>query len=176
MRTFVFLFLLAVCAPAAGPAAFHVDYTTYLGGSLDDQPAGIAVDSSGNAYIVGTTSSPDFPFTSYDFSVPYQDHPCAFVAKLNPTAGALVWSICLPSAAGAAIALDAAPFPQTVLAAACSLGQVLYAGAAPGLVAGAVQVNVRISAGASTGDRVAIVVYIGNYASGFAGDTTVALR
>jgi uncharacterized protein (TIGR03437 family) len=69
-----------------------------------------------------------------------------------------------------------APFPQTVLAAACSLGQVLYAGAAPGLVAGAVQVNVQISAGASTGDRVAIVVYIGNYASGFLGDTTVALR
>ena len=108
MRTFVFLFLLAVRAPAAGPAAFHVDYTTYLGGSLDDQPAGIAVDTAGNAYIVGTTSSPDFPFTSYDFFVPYQDHPCAFVAKLNPAAGALVWSICLPSAAGAAIALDAA--------------------------------------------------------------------
>ena len=72
MRTFVFLFLLAVRAPAAGPAAFHVDYTTYLGGSLDDQPAGIAVDTAGNAYIVGTTSSPDFPFTSYDFFVPYQ--------------------------------------------------------------------------------------------------------
>src|ERR1039457_2473829 len=108
MRTFVFLFLLAVRAPAAGPAAFHVDYTTYLGGSLDDQPAGIAVDTAGNAYIVGTTSSPDFPFTSYDFFVPYQDHPCAFVAKLNPAAGALVWSICLPSAAGAAPALDGA--------------------------------------------------------------------
>jgi hypothetical protein len=43
-------------------------------------------------------------------------------------------------------------------------------------VAGAVQVNVRISADANTGDHVAIVVYIGNYASGFPGDTTVALR
>src|ERR1039457_723439 len=114
MRTFVFLFLLAVRAPAAGPAAFHVDYTTYLGGSLDDQPAGIAVDTAGNAYIVGTTSSPDFPFTSYDFIVPYQDHPCAFVAKLNPAAGALVWSICLPSAAGGARAPVAAGHLLTV--------------------------------------------------------------
>ena len=73
MRTFVFLFLLTARAPAAGPASFHVDYTTYLGGSLDDQPAGIVVDSAGNAYLVGTTSSSDFPFTSYDFFVPYQE-------------------------------------------------------------------------------------------------------
>src|ERR1035441_4167746 len=106
MRTFVFLFLLAVRAPAAGPAAFHVDYTTYLGGSLDEQPAGIAADSAGNAYIVGTTSSPDFPLTSTAFGAPSKDHACAFVAKLNAAGTAMVWSICLANATGNGIALD----------------------------------------------------------------------
>src|SRR5579883_34537 len=68
------------------------------------------------------------------------------------------------------------PFPAVALGAACSIGQVLYAGAAPGLVAGAVQVNVRISEDVTPGGRVPIVVYIGNYASGCSGDTTVAVR
>jgi uncharacterized protein (TIGR03437 family) len=43
------------------PAGTKVIYGTYLGGSLDDSGTGIALDSSGNAYIVGTTMSPDFP-------------------------------------------------------------------------------------------------------------------
>src|ERR1035441_3998375 len=74
---------------------FHVDYATYLGGSLDEQIAGIAVDSSGNVYVTGITDSPDFPLTSATFGAPSQGHACAFVTKLNPGATALVWSVCL---------------------------------------------------------------------------------
>jgi uncharacterized protein (TIGR03437 family) len=68
------------------------------------------------------------------------------------------------------------PFPMVAMGSSCNLGQVLYAGAAPGLVAGAVQVNVEISQTASAGAQVPIVISIGNFASGFFGDTTVAVQ
>ena len=38
-------------------------YSTYLGGSGDDVTQGIAVDSSGNAYVAGYTTSSNFPTT-----------------------------------------------------------------------------------------------------------------
>ena len=67
-------------------------YSTYLGGSGGDSAVGIAVDSAGNAYVGGHTSSTNFPVTpgAFDFiGDPAWD---AFVAKLNPTGTALVYS------------------------------------------------------------------------------------
>jgi hypothetical protein len=66
-------------------------YSTYLGGSGVDYGYGIAVDSSGNAYVTGRTYSTDFP-TANPLQASYKGELDAFVAKLNPAGSALVYS------------------------------------------------------------------------------------
>ena len=43
------------------PGATQLIYATFLGGSGDDRAYGIDIDSSGNAYIVGSTVYDEFP-------------------------------------------------------------------------------------------------------------------
>ncbi len=66
-------------------------YSTYLGGSSDDQGNAIAVDSSGNAYVTGTTLSANFP-KQIPFDGTFGGTQDAFVTKLNGTGSALVYS------------------------------------------------------------------------------------
>jgi uncharacterized protein (TIGR03437 family) len=92
--------------PVAQPAVPLTDYVTYLGGSYTDTVAGIAVDSTGSAYVAGTTSSPDFPVTSTSLGVPTIKSGCAFVTKFNPSGTAIDFSICLAASRATAFALD----------------------------------------------------------------------
>jgi hypothetical protein len=72
------------------PTGNALVYSTYLGGSDDDFGFGIAVDNSGNAYVVGDTDSVDFPVKNpYDDSLNYND---AFVTKLSPSGNMLLYS------------------------------------------------------------------------------------
>ncbi len=66
-------------------------YSTYLGGSGDDQGFGIAVDGLGNAYLTGHTKSTNFP-TMNPLQASNGGNYDAFVAKLNPSGSALVYS------------------------------------------------------------------------------------
>ncbi len=65
-------------------------YSTFLGGSGDDQAAGIVVDNAGDTYITGCTSSIDFPLASQNGPPPSGTN--AFVAKLDATGSNLVYA------------------------------------------------------------------------------------
>jgi hypothetical protein len=67
-------------------------YSTFLGGSIGQAGNGIAVDSTGNAYATGWTSSTDFPTVHAiqpTFGGGYVD---AFAAKINAAGSALIYS------------------------------------------------------------------------------------
>ena len=76
----------------------HTLFSTYLGGNGSDSPNVLQLDSSGNLYIGGSTTSLNFPTTQGGFQttplVPLWNNfgPGGFVSKLTPNAGALVYS------------------------------------------------------------------------------------
>ena len=95
-------------------------YLTYLGGTGNDCPTGVAVDASGNAYIAGYTTSPDFPIAGTN---PIQSRyggangaawyhtGDAFVTKLSPSGNKLIYSTYLGGSgddAATSIAVDSA--------------------------------------------------------------------
>jgi hypothetical protein len=68
-----------------------LSYSTYLGGNSTDQGLGVAVDSSGNAYVTGKTSSTDFPIEN-PFQANYIGGSDVFVTKLNASGNSLIYS------------------------------------------------------------------------------------
>src|SRR5262249_16717772 len=83
-------------------------YSTYLGGSGEDGGNGIAVDSAGNAYVTGDTSSADFPI-AFPIRAALNGFSDAFVAKLNASGFQLVYSTYLGGSGedgGGGIAVD----------------------------------------------------------------------
>ena len=75
-------------------------YSTYLGGSFDDQAIGIALDSTDSVYVAGSTYSADFPITPGSFQPVVAGQANAFVAKVNAAGSALVYSTALGAPAG----------------------------------------------------------------------------
>ena len=90
------------------PKADSIIYSTYLGGTGDDSITALALDATGAAYVTGTTSSPDFPTTANAFqrgnAGPLFNNSAervvgdAFVAKVSPSGGSLVFSTYLGGA------------------------------------------------------------------------------
>jgi len=73
-------------------------YSTYVGGSGSESGSGITVDGAGSAYVTGCTDSADFP--TQDPHQTYQGAGDAFVTKLSPDGGSLVYSTFLGGGGG----------------------------------------------------------------------------
>jgi hypothetical protein len=85
-------------------------YSTYLGGSGDDSANGIAVDSTGHAYVTGVTSSTNFPTSGApSIGFPGGGGTTAFVTKLSKDGSSSKFSLYL---GGTADAYHVAPFDQ----------------------------------------------------------------
>ncbi|HSS95914.1 MAG TPA: SBBP repeat-containing protein [Terriglobales bacterium] len=79
-----------------GPAGFHafvskvdpaghaLQYSTYLGGSETDTAMGVAVDFRGKIYVIGNTTSTDFPTTADAFQTTSKAENQVFVSKIDP--------------------------------------------------------------------------------------------
>jgi hypothetical protein len=83
-------------------------YSSYLGGTSRDEGRGIALDSSGNAYVTGWTTSNDFPTANAAQSA-YRGGQDAFVAKLDGAGATLAYSTYLGGTGaeqGSSIAVD----------------------------------------------------------------------
>lgn len=66
-------------------------YSTFIGGSNDDRSYGIAVDSSGSAYITGYTLSSNFPIQDA-FDESYKGKKDVFITKLSPDGKRIIYS------------------------------------------------------------------------------------
>jgi len=95
------------------PGGQALAFSTYLGGKGTDQALAIAIDSTTNIYITGSTSSSDFPVTSGAFQLTNvngtTDGSDAFVSKISPDGSKLIYSTYLGGTGadqGNAIAVD----------------------------------------------------------------------
>ncbi|MEE8311153.1 MAG: SBBP repeat-containing protein, partial [Candidatus Binatia bacterium] len=79
---------------AAGSALM---YSTYLGGANTDTAHDVAVDASGNAHIVGTTRSTDFP-TERPLQASLAGANDVFISKLSAAGSTLLYSTYLGGA------------------------------------------------------------------------------
>ncbi|GAA5185716.1 hypothetical protein GCM10023322_30340 [Rugosimonospora acidiphila] len=80
------------------PAGSALVYSTFLGGTKQESVGHIALDPQGDVYLGGSTMSPEFPTTPGAFDTTFNGPFESFVAKLNPSGSALLYSTFLGGA------------------------------------------------------------------------------
>jgi RHS repeat-associated protein len=69
-----------------------LEYSTYLGGTKTDAAVAVAVSATGEAYVVGSTRSSDFPDVGGVGSPSPVDNDTPFITKLNAAGTAIVYT------------------------------------------------------------------------------------
>ncbi|MHA1577626.1 MAG: SBBP repeat-containing protein [Candidatus Thorarchaeota archaeon] len=103
-----FRFLSSDISFQAGIEDSTLVYSTFLGGSGSERANSMAVDSEGNVYVTGVTSSADFP-TVNAYNDTYGQSDDCFVYKLNATGNGLLYATFIGGADednGQSIAVD----------------------------------------------------------------------
>ena len=90
-----------------------VVYSTYLGGTGDDDPYDLKVDAAGNIYITGSTDSTNFPGAPKSGSGSFAGDYDIFLLKLDPTGKTILYSVLIGGSDDdepAALAVDASGY------------------------------------------------------------------
>ncbi len=74
------------------PIASTLMYSTFIGGSINDEGTALEIDPSGNAYITGSTISSNFPSTPGAYDDTHNNNFDIFVLKLNQMGALLLFS------------------------------------------------------------------------------------
>jgi hypothetical protein len=82
-------------------------YSTYLGGSVLDEGADITADAAGNAHVIGTTRSSNFPMVNSFSSGMTPGTDYVFVATLDPGGSSLLFSTAFGKGNGRQVISDA---------------------------------------------------------------------
>ena len=88
-----------------------LDFSTYLGGSGEDDVRGMYLDESGDVYVTGYSGSTDFPVTAGALDTTHNGTFDAFVTRVNSTGTAFSYSSFLGGSGreqGEGITVDAA--------------------------------------------------------------------
>ena len=173
--------------PASGAASLV--YSTFLGGGGGDSGAGIAVDSTGAAYVTGSTASTDFPATPGALQPALSGGGDAFVAKLKPDGSGLSYATYLgggnpafgAGGVGAGIAVDpacASSCSAYVTGNTSSTDFPTTSGAYARTATGSVNVAAFVSGLTPDGSGLAYSTYLVGPSNGFKSDegTAIALR
>jgi len=91
------------------PQGNGLAYSTFIGAEDNDSTEGVAVDSSGSAYLTGGTKSQGFPVTGTGFQTTRSGDTDGYLMRLNSTGTALIYSTYIGGSGtdrGSGVAID----------------------------------------------------------------------